>query len=319
MGLTISQLSAVTALATGDQIVVWSSSNGDTRKASLTTLLAFFEDQFAAPGFETQTNAPTSSGFNLQLTASTESIWAVVNPTGAFAAGTITLPAMASSFDGQQILVTCSDSITALTVAGNGAVVIGAPTSLGVGGFFALRYNESQASWYCTSQSLGSTDVFDSITISTSVLDANGYETITFAQEGVGAAVNNVLIFNSTTGNETGVAAVGSDTDIDLALNSKGAGVVRIDGLEAVGTTGVQQLLDKTIVDGDLQNCSVSDGALTWVTTTVAGLGAATTIGVRKFVTDSNAAMTAGIGAVVAGGGANKVPVFSDGTNWRIG
>jgi hypothetical protein len=41
--------------------------------------------------------------------------------------------------------------------------------------------------------------------------------------------------------------------------------------------------------------------------------------GYRATVTDSNTAFTAGIGAVVAGGGANIVPVFCDGTNWRIG
>lgn len=39
----------------------------------------------------------------------------------------------------------------------------------------------------------------------------------------------------------------------------------------------------------------------------------------RYFVTDANAAFTAGIGAVVAAGGANNVPVTCDGTNWRIG
>lgn len=52
--------------------------------------------------------------------------------------------------------------------------------------------------------------------------------------------------------------------------------------------------------------------------TTVGSLGAATA-GLRNHVTDSNATLTAGIGAVVAGGGANVVPVFADGTNWRIG
>lgn len=36
-------------------------------------------------------------------------------------------------------------------------------------------------------------------------------------------------------------------------------------------------------------------------------------------VSNSNAALTAGIGAVVAAGGSNVVPVFCDGTNWRIG
>lgn len=54
---------------------------------------------------------------------------------------------------------------------------------------------------------------------------------------------------------------------------------------------------------------------------TVATLPAAATVGAgtSAFVTDANATHTAGIGAVVAGGGANKVPVYSDGANWRIG
>ena len=53
----------------------------------------------------------------------------------------------------------------------------------------------------------------------------------------------------------------------------------------------------------------------------VAALPAAATAGAgaRATVTDSNATLTAGIGAVVAAGGANVVPVFSDGIVWRIG
>lgn len=41
--------------------------------------------------------------------------------------------------------------------------------------------------------------------------------------------------------------------------------------------------------------------------------------GAVAFVTDATAAIAAGHGTVVAGGGANKVPVYSDGTDWRIG
>ena len=53
-------------------------------------------------------------------------------------------------------------------------------------------------------------------------------------------------------------------------------------------------------------------------TLTVATLPAAATAGAgaRAFVTDANATTFA---SVVAGGGANGVPVYSDGTNWRIG
>jgi hypothetical protein len=49
---------------------------------------------------------------------------------------------------------------------------------------------------------------------------------------------------------------------------------------------------------------------------TVAALGSAANAGVRKFVTDANATT---FGSIVAGGGSNAVPVYSDGTNWRIG
>jgi len=52
--------------------------------------------------------------------------------------------------------------------------------------------------------------------------------------------------------------------------------------------------------------------------TTVAGLPAASTAGAgaRAFVTDANATTFL---STVAGGGSNKVPVVSDGTNWLIG
>lgn len=55
--------------------------------------------------------------------------------------------------------------------------------------------------------------------------------------------------------------------------------------------------------------------------TTVDGLmsAAAAGAGYRSFVTDANATLTAGIGTVVVGGGANGVPVTCDGTDWRIG
>ena len=52
--------------------------------------------------------------------------------------------------------------------------------------------------------------------------------------------------------------------------------------------------------------------------TVVANLpsASATPVGTRSFVTDATATTFA---SVVAGSGANKVPVYCDGTNWRIG
>ena len=39
-------------------------------------------------------------------------------------------------------------------------------------------------------------------------------------------------------------------------------------------------------------------------------------VGARAFVTDSSVST---FGSTVAGGGSTKVPVYSDGTNWKVG
>jgi hypothetical protein len=59
-------------------------------------------------------------------------------------------------------------------------------------------------------------------------------------------------------------------------------------------------------------------GLWTTLKTTVALLpaAAAENQGYRAFVTDANATAFA---SIVAGGGTNPVPVYSDGTDWRIG
>jgi len=54
------------------------------------------------------------------------------------------------------------------------------------------------------------------------------------------------------------------------------------------------------------------------LTTTVSSLPTVT-VPTRAFVTDSTVAMSGNFGAIVAGGGANTVPVIWDGANWRIG
>jgi hypothetical protein len=65
---------------------------------------------------------------------------------------------------------------------------------------------------------------------------------------------------------------------------------------------------------------ALSTKAIRFPAPTVAALPAAATYPyARCFVTDSTVTLTAGIGATVVGGGANKVPVWSDGTNWKIG
>jgi hypothetical protein len=269
---TINQLSAINSLSAGDNILVYAPGEGDTRRASLSTLLAFFESYFADPDYTTQISAPTSSGFNLQLGAQTQSLFLIINPTGAFAAGTITLPPVASCFDGQEILVVSSQSIAALTVNGNGGTLLGVPGALGAGGFFTIRFNSLQATWYTLSSNTASS--FGNLTLSTGINDVNGNELLRVSA--TASAVNEVTLTNAAAGGAPSLSATGGDTNISLNLVGKGTGVVQVGGVPVVTTTGAQTLTNKTLTAPIIGTIS-NTGTLTLPTSTDTLVGRATT------------------------------------------
>ena len=268
---TINQLSAINSLSAGDNILVYAPGEGDTRRASLSTLLAFFQSSFADPDYLTIINAPTNSGFNLQLGTQTQSVFLIINPTGAFAAGTITLPPVASCFDGQEILVVSSQSIAALTVNGNGATLLGTPGALGIGSFFTIRFNLLQSTWYTLSSNTGSN--FGSLTLSTAINDVNGNELLRVSA--TAAAVNEVTLTNAAAGGAPSLSATGGDTNISLNLVAKGTGTVQAGGVPVATTTGAQTLTNKTLTAPVISTIS-NTGTLTLPTSTDTLVGRAT-------------------------------------------
>jgi len=145
---TINRLSSVDALQPGDLIPVWDGSNGDTRKASLTTLLAFIESNFADPDYSTRIVAPTTDYFTVDIGATGDSIWMIVNPVLNFTTGTITLPSTAYAVNDQEITVVFTAAVVNFSITSSGATVLGAPATINNYDSFRVRYNASQQTWY---------------------------------------------------------------------------------------------------------------------------------------------------------------------------
>jgi hypothetical protein len=141
----INQLSSLDTIQLGDLLAVWSTNNGDTRKASMSLLLSFMQANLALPGtLATQYAAPSATGFS--VTVSAANTWLLLTPTGAFAAGTIVLPTSAT--DKSEVSVNCTQTVSALTVSAGGTTVTGAPTALTANGFFTMRYDAATSAWY---------------------------------------------------------------------------------------------------------------------------------------------------------------------------
>jgi hypothetical protein len=154
MGVPINKLSALDSLSLGDLLAVYSQSNGDARKAAISLLLAFMQDNLTFPSadiseFTTQRAAPSGTGFSVSITAGSDNIHLILTPNAGYAAGTIVLPANLGAADKQEILVNTTQQVTALTIDGNGAVAVtGAPTSLGAEDFFRLKYDLGTQTWF---------------------------------------------------------------------------------------------------------------------------------------------------------------------------
>jgi len=146
----INQLTALDTLAGGDQLAVYSSSNGDARKSSITTLQTYMQNNltFSQSTFTTEYSSPLT-GATVTIATSAGNAHLIVTPAGTISTLTITLPAVAGLVDKQEVLINSTQVVTTLTVDGNGATaVLGEPASLSANDFFRLKYDALMTTWY---------------------------------------------------------------------------------------------------------------------------------------------------------------------------
>lgn len=146
----INQLSTADTLTAGDLLPIWRTNNSDTRKTSLTALQAFMQANltFSAGQFVVQYAAPAATSFTVALLANTDNQWLILTPLAAYAAGTITFPLSSSVADNQEILIFSTQAVTTLTLSGNGATIVGAPTGISQNGALRFKFNALASTWY---------------------------------------------------------------------------------------------------------------------------------------------------------------------------
>jgi hypothetical protein len=145
----IYQLPLLSQASPGDQLAVYAPNTGDARRLPMSALLAYFQQQFAAPTVATNLYTP-GTGFNIALpTPVAQAQWAVIQPAGTLATGTVTLPLNTLTPDGTEVLITTTQQITAFALALNGAAAgFGDPTTMAAEDFFRMRFYQATNSWY---------------------------------------------------------------------------------------------------------------------------------------------------------------------------
>lgn len=134
--------------AASDSLPFYSASAGADRRTSFTQLAELLQSLLTASGAAQQYAAPNATGFSVTVSPVTAGawVWLLMTPVAGYAAGTIVLPQSPS--DRQEINVSTTQAVTTLTVSGNGYTVNGAPSTLAANGFFRLKFDAVNQSWY---------------------------------------------------------------------------------------------------------------------------------------------------------------------------
>jgi hypothetical protein len=197
-------------------------------------------------------------------------------------------------------------SVNGLAVSSTGFLGFLSSTSIGVAGFDVTLVRDA-----ADTLALRRSTNAQTFRVYNTYTDASNYE------RGVFAWVSNDL----TIGTEQAGTGAARAVNIRVggtnrwAFNGSGHLIAYNDNSYDIGASGANRP----------RNIYVANAALSALfrctsVPTVAGLPtAASAQAAMMFVSDSTVAAAGNFGAIVAGGGANIVPVYSDGTNWRIG
>lgn len=148
----INELANVDTLSTADQLLLYSTANGDERRTSLNSLLSFINTNATPANLDIKQYSSPATGFSLQVGSINDypnNIWLVLTPAGTLATGTLILPPASAIGDQKEILVNSTQTITALSFTLNGAVAgVGLPTTIAANSFFRLRFDVLVQNWY---------------------------------------------------------------------------------------------------------------------------------------------------------------------------
>lgn len=148
---TIDQLSQASSIGDADELALFSKANGDTRKVTAPQLADYLLQAIEGAPDETIYSLTTDgNSFTVAVLPATPggSAWAIITLSIPAPAGTIFLPGIDDRAHGQEVLVTCTQAVAALTINGSGAAVAGAPASLAANGFFRMRFDSISSTWY---------------------------------------------------------------------------------------------------------------------------------------------------------------------------
>ena len=150
----IREMTHVGEITDGDSLLLYSSRNDETRRTSISLLLDKIATKFGVAENSlrntqpiTVTAAPYNNAPAIPITSG-RNIHLLLKPSQGINSATVTLPESSIRQDGQEIVITATNAINNLVLAGNGATVANSNYTLTANGYMKIRFVYSEQTWY---------------------------------------------------------------------------------------------------------------------------------------------------------------------------
>ena len=146
--LDSSRLNVTQTVSSGDLLPVYSQTKGMTMAAALSTIAAYIQTLLTSPLTYVPIYSVPLTGTVIPDNGQTYNKWIIIQPAGTIAALTVTFPPFGVAIDGQEIQLTSTQTITALTISAVGSSVIGANAGLSTTTPITFKYNQPLNVWF---------------------------------------------------------------------------------------------------------------------------------------------------------------------------
>lgn len=121
----------------------------DDAATARTNLDVYSQAEVDALAFTFTKNSQTpTTGFSITLTQDGTNQWLILDPSTSLSSGTITLIAPGSASDLQEVMISTTEQINSITIAGNGGSVFGAPSVLAAESTYRFKYDSNLTGWF---------------------------------------------------------------------------------------------------------------------------------------------------------------------------
>ena len=141
-----SRLPVTGVVSAGDQVPVFVQDQGVFLSAAMGTIAAFIQTLLTPVNYWLNIHSIPVTGQSIAASLSTSNIWYVLQPVGTIATLTVALPAVDTAIDGQEVLLTTTNTVTTITLTST-ATIVGASAGLSSTTPQKFKYIQALATW----------------------------------------------------------------------------------------------------------------------------------------------------------------------------